>query len=182
MITVKCKTESSLTLTELKQFQGALKKRSAEDIENLIQSIQTDGLLMPIAIWNDGTQCNILDGHARFVALIKMAIEDTSILTQPLPVVEINAASEEDAKKALLQITSSYGRITKKGLESFVATIPNYVVKAPVVVKVESAALKVASVPKVKETDTVILRLQVKKDMVAQIANILAGVEGVTVL
>jgi hypothetical protein len=178
MFAVKCKTEDSITLTALRQFQGDLKKRSDADITGLIQSITEDGLLMPFAIWKHDDMCSILDGHARYEAMIRMAIDDPAILAMELPVVIINAADEIEARKALLQITSSYGRVTKKGLAHFVAAMPIHTVTAPI-------ALKVMAPPRVitpKESDSVVLRLKVKKDVVARLTAVLGSVDGVVIL
>jgi hypothetical protein len=179
MITVKCKTEHTVTLTALRQFQGDLKKRSPGDIEALTQSIQNDGLLMPFAIWQHDEQCSILDGHARYEALIRMAIDDPTILEQELPYILVEAEDVAAAKKALLQITSTYGRVTKKGLTNFIATIPSYTVMAPIAVK--TLTVKSTTTTKV-DTDSVILRLKVQKDMVKRLTEVLAGVEGVAIL
>jgi hypothetical protein len=179
MFDIKCKAEATLRLTQLHQFQGALKKRSTADIDALIASIKEEGLLMPLAIWFHDDTYYILDGHARYEAFIKMALDDPDVLTAPLPIIIIEAETEEDAKKALLQITSAYGKVTKKGLAAFTASIPNYVPVAPIAVKVLSTAAKAA--PKV-ESDTVILHLSVKKDVVVKFTALLAGVEGVAIL
>jgi hypothetical protein len=159
-------------------FQGDLKKRTTSDIDLLIQSIKTDGLLMPFAIWIRSETCDILDGHARYEALVRMAIEDATILTQPLPCIPVDAENEDDAKKALLQITSSYGRVTKKGLVHFTASIPNYTAVAPIAVKVMAP---VTAKPKV-ESDTVVLRLKISKDKVHRLTEVLRGVDGIEIL
>jgi hypothetical protein len=180
MFTIKCKTENAITLTELRQFQGNLKKRSENDVNALINSLNEDGLLMPFAIWKqeNGGICSILDGHARYEAMIRMAIDDPVILNTPLPVIFIENNDENEAKRALLQITSAYGHITKKGLLDFTATIPNYTPVAPIAVKVMTPV----SVKKQAESDTVVLRLSVKKDMVAKLTEVLGSVEGVNIL
>jgi hypothetical protein len=178
MFNIKCKTEDTITLTALRQFQGTLKKRSESDITALIQSLNEDGLLMPFALWQHDGQCSILDGHARYEAMIRMAIDDPNVLSMELPIILIDVATEDEAKKALLQITSSYGRVSKKGLVNFTASIANYTAMAPIAVKV-MAPVKAIEKPPV---DTVILKLKVKKDMVQRLTEVLGGVEGVAIL
>jgi hypothetical protein len=181
---IKCETKDNVTLSQLRQFQGNLKKRSTTDVDNLIASIKEDGLLMPLAIWQHDDTASILDGHARYEAFVKMAIEDPSILSMALPCVIIKAPDEAEAKKALLQITSSYGHVTKKGLINFTASIPNYKATAPIVLKTIGNGGLVAptKMPKVLESSTVVLRLQVPKDMVGRLTEVLKAVEGVVVL
>jgi hypothetical protein len=179
MINLRCESDHTVTLTILKAFQGNLKRRSSEDIDNLIISLKEEGLLMPLAVWENDNRFNILDGHARFEALMRMAFEDASILEQEIPIIRVFAETEEDAKKALLQITSSYGKVTKKGITSFVASIPNYVLPAPVVVK---AFAPVAQRKAEVDTTSVILKLRVPKEMVKRLTEVLKGVEGVTIL
>lgn len=182
MLKIRCKSEDHTTLSVLRQFQGTLKKRSGEDIEKLSASILSDGLLMPLAIWNHDEICSILDGHARYEALIRMSIDDPTILEQPIPIILINAEDENEAKRMLLQITSSYGTVNKKGLISFVASIPDYTVQsAPIVVKTLGIG-KIQAPQHVKEPDTVVLRLEVHKEMVGKLTEVLKNVEGVRVL
>jgi hypothetical protein len=182
MLNIRCKAEDYTSLSTLRQFQGDLKKRTGEDIEGLMQSIRDDGLLMPLAIWNNGDICAILDGHARYEALIRMAIDDPTILESQIPVIVINASDEAEAKRMLLQITSSYGRVNKKGLTSFVASIPDYRINsAPIVVKTLGIG-KVQAAPKIKDSETVVLRLEVRKEMVGKLTEVLKNVEGVNIL
>jgi len=129
MINIKCQTKHGITLNELTPFQGDLKKRTSKDVSLLAKSIEDEGLLMPFAVWKHDGVNSLLDGHGRYAALMEMSLKDNSILEQALPVIYIDADSEEQAKKALLQITSAYGHITKKGAVNFCKTLPNY--KAP---------------------------------------------------
>jgi len=126
MIDIKCQTKHGITLDELTPFQGDLKKRTDKDVALLAKSIADEGLLMPFAVWKHEGVNSLLDGHGRYAALKKMSIEDGSILEQALPVIYIEAESEEQAKKSLLQITSSYGRITRSGAVNFCKSLPEY--------------------------------------------------------
>ena len=86
----------------------------------------------------------------------------------------IDAASEDEARKALLQISSTYGKVSKRGLQKFVEPIQGYT--APIIT---TATKKVV---REKVNDTVIIRLKVMKDKVELLKTELAKVTGVEVL
>jgi hypothetical protein len=62
----------------------------------------------------------ILDGHQRILVLKKMISEGWSV--DPLPVIEIEAENEREAKHLLLLISSRYGHVTDDGLYEFIMT------------------------------------------------------------
>jgi hypothetical protein len=126
-IKVKCQCDEHVLLEDITPFQGNLKTRTPEQRAELMESIKTEGLLMPFAIWRHDGKQHILDGHARYEALVDLLATMPDILQQQLPCIFINAETEEEARKALLQITSSYGKITKAGYKNFTASIQGYV-------------------------------------------------------
>jgi hypothetical protein len=159
----------------MQPFQGNLKKRTDKDIDDLKESILTDGLLMPFALWQHDDILHILDGHGRYAALIKIALEDPSILTQAFPAVIIDAEDETAAQKALLQIISSYGKVTKVGLARFATGVTNY--KAPILTKLSTP------VKYKKSEDTFeVIRIKVPKEISSKVREILKGVQGVEVI
>lgn len=174
MIQVKCKTADSAKLTDLVPFQDESKKRKDKDIEELAASILEDGLIQPLSIWLNGEKGKILDGHGRFAALIKLAMSDPSILTQDLPVVVTDAATEEEAVKACLQCMSSYGKVNKPGVIKFASQLIDY--KAPVLNK----AQKIVKAPVL--SDGTVLKIRVSDDKVKQLRKLLSEVDGVEVL
>lgn len=163
MLKINCKTSDTVKLQTLVPFQGNLKKRKKEDIQSLIDSLTSEGMMMPFAVWKHEEKNYLLDGHGRLEALVRMSIKDMDIMTQELPCIYIEAETEDQARKSLLQITSSYGKIDKKGIIDFTATIPDYV--APVILqakpklkkkKIEQPSLMkriVITVPADKEAD-----------------------------
>jgi hypothetical protein len=159
----------------MQPFQGTLKKRTEKDIDDLKVSILTDGLLMPFALWQHDDTLHILDGHGRYAALIKIALDDPSILNQAFPAVIIDAEDEIAAQKALLQIISSYGKVTKVGLAKFSAGIVNY--KAPILTKL-AAPVKYKQV----EVDFEVIRVKIPKNISEKVREILKTVQGVEVL
>lgn len=180
MIRVNCETKDSLKLTELVSFQGNLKKRTSDDIKALSDSLVNEGLMMPFAIWKHEGQSLLLDGHGRKEALVRLAVEDPEILVYAWPVIYVNAETEEDARKALLQITSSYGKITKQGVKQFTVSIPGYTAPsiAKFVAKVES---KPETIKKPQSNKTVI-KVRVDSDKAEQVLGILSQFSFIEVL
>jgi hypothetical protein len=91
-------------------------------------------------------------------------------LTVDWPCVFITAETEDDAKKALLQITSSYGRITKQGVKQFTVSIPEY--HAPAISRFIPKEHSIAKV-KAEATGTgkKIIRLRVPEAMLQELLN-----------
>lgn len=142
----------SMPLHGMMPFQGDLKSRTREQLAELKESLRTEGLLAPFFIWKgtlaDGRKGTwLLDGHARYEALSSMAEEDSGILDMLFPVVYIEADGPDEAKKALLQITSDYGKVTRKGAKEFCASIPEYRAPSVAAFLKPAAPLKERAVP-----------------------------------
>jgi hypothetical protein len=175
MIKVNCETEFHLLLSQLTPFQGDLKKRTEKDVRELAKSLQEVGLILPFVVWTSENSYKLLDGHGRYAALVKLGLEDASILLQEWPVLIVEASSEEDARKKLLQISSQYGKITPKGLANFTATIPGY--------KPYSAApVKAVTVKPQISDDRCIVKISINKSQVNQLTDLLRQVKGIEVL
>lgn len=174
MLKINCETKDTLKLTDMVAFQGNLKKRTDEDIKGLMDSLTTEGLMMPFAVWKHENQNLLLDGHGRKEAIIKLSVTTPELLNVEWPVVYVDAETENDARKALLQITSSYGKITKAGVKQFCVSIPDY--KAPAISKfvtksvMKSSENKVGSKPVPTKT---VLRIRVDNEKVEQVKSIL---------
>lgn len=181
---IKCTTKDTIKLTECVPFQGNLKKRTAQDIAELKDSLLREGLLMPFAVWDHDDKKYLLDGHGRKEALVQLAVEDASLLNVDWPCIYIRADTEDDARKALLQITSSYGKITKTGVKQFTVSIPDY--KAPSIAKfvAKPVTKKVEAVDPVQRPnqDKVILKVSVTKDKVSEVKKILEQFDFIKVL
>ena len=126
MVKVNCVAQGKIRLSECTPFQGNLKRRTETEISELMRSIKTEGMMMPFAVWQNGGRNYLLDGHGRYEALKRLALFEPDINGEEFPCIFIEAESEEDARKALLQITSSYGKITRVGVRQVTATIPDY--------------------------------------------------------
>lgn len=178
MIAIRCSTPTTLKLSELQTFQGGLKKRTTKDIEALSSSIKTDGLIMPLAVWKTENGNLLLDGHGRLAALTELALEDSSIVELDIPVVYVQATTEAEAKKALLQITSSYGRIAKDGAIKFCSSIPEY--RAPCINRYMFPKQNKRKTETLK-TETII-RITVPTDKVEQVKELFSQVSFIKVL
>ena len=182
MIKINCETKDTVKLTDMTPFQGSLKKRTEQDIEDLKQSLITEGLMMPFAIWVHEDKKYLLDGHGRKEALTRLAVDDVGLLSVDWPCIYIEAMTEDDARKALLQITSSYGKVTKSGYKQFCVSIPNY--KAPVIAKFMPKPVKVKNIDKAKQPNATktIIKVRVSNDKVVQVLDIFKQFDFIEVL
>ena len=180
MIDIKCETPVTLKLGELVPFQGDLKKRTSGNIKQLAESILADGLLMPFAVWKneEGKNC-LLDGHGRLAALSELLVKDGTIAEQVFPVIFVEAETEEQARKSLLQITSSYGHITKVGAEKFCAKIPEY--HAPAINKYIHRKVKTHKEQENMDSFTK-LHIAVKTEYVTNVIDLLKKMDYIRVL
>ena len=120
-IRIECRGAGVVPVSELKDFQGPLKDITSENLDKLKKSIVKFGFSAPVFVWdNDGVN-NILDGHQRLKAVISLQADGYHV--PDLPVVYIDASSEEEAKKKLLHISSQYGDFTQQGFQHFTMDI-----------------------------------------------------------
>lgn len=178
MVKINCTTKDSIKITEVIAFQGSLKKRTDADLNELKESLLNEGLMMPFAVWKHEGKNYLLDGHGRKEVLMRMAGEEPELLSVDWPCVYIEADTETDARKALLQITSSYGKITKQGYKQFCVSIPDY--KAPSISKFVS---KPTSSVKVKaKSDKTVMKIRVSNDHIEQVREIFKQFDFIEVL
>jgi len=126
MIKLNCVAQGTIRIGDCTPFQGNLKKRTETEINELMRSIKTEGMMMPFAVWQHDGKNYLLDGHGRLEALKRLSFSEPDINREDFPCIFIEAACENDARKALLQITSSYGTITRMGVKQFTVSIPDY--------------------------------------------------------
>ena len=181
---IKCSTKDTIKLTDCTPFQGNLKKRTVQDIQELKESLLREGLLMPFAVWLHDDKKYLLDGHGRKEAIVQLAVEDATLLTVDWPCIYVEADTEDDARKALLQITSSYGKITKTGVKQFTVSIPDY--KAPSIAKfmpkVKKPETENVSLPKVADNVKRVVKIRVAKDKLNEVLGILKQFDFIEVL
>lgn len=117
MIKIKCDAEQTLDLSQITDFQGALKERTNDDMAKIKRSILKHGIAFPLFIWRSGKINYCLDGHCRTRALREMQAEGENI--PPLPVVYIHAKNKDEAKELLLKLNSQYGHMTAESVAAF---------------------------------------------------------------
>ena len=178
MIKIMCQTPEVIRLGKLTPFQGDLKRRTSKDVMSLANSIKDEGLLMPFAVWRHEGVHSLLDGHGRYQALTELALQDNEIATQDFPLIYIEAETEEQAKKSLLQITSSYGKITKEGAIKFCSSIPSY--KAPAINKFVHKKSVAHKMPEQKSEQ--IIRIAVPNDKAQAVLDLFKSVSYIRVL
>ena len=121
MLKITCHTFDKLSIDDITDFQGALKKRTSNDTEKIITSLYKHGFSFPFFIWKSGGINYCLDGHGRLGALKEMRKRGEDI--PELPVVYVDAEDVKDAKTKLLQVNSQYGRIDVDVLHDFAVDI-----------------------------------------------------------
>ena len=119
MIPVTCDPEGKLdrvSLDEIEEFQGGLKSLGKTEYSKLKQSITEKGFVVPCFAWRNGSgKWKLLDGHQR----VRVIRTEGWTIDGGIPVVEIVADNERDAKEKLLAIVSRYGRVEGQGLYEF---------------------------------------------------------------
>lgn len=115
VIPITCTGSRTVPFGSLKGFQGTLKDLSREDLDKLKRRILKLGFSFPYFVWRDF----ILDGHQRTKAIEELLAE--GYIIPPVPVVDIEADSEQEAAEKLLSLSSHYGRITEDGLTEFLS-------------------------------------------------------------
>ena len=112
-IKISCTGTRLVKYTELKNFQGDLKKIPERAMQKLRTSILNNGFRIPLFAWEG----KILDGHTRVRVLAELEKDGYAI--PKIPVLDLEAKDEQDAKKILLLINSRYGVISKQGFYEF---------------------------------------------------------------
>lgn len=118
---VKCKTQHTLPLEELTEFQGNLKERDNVDIGKIVKSIKKHGFSFPFFVWNHDAINHVLDGHGRLKALQQMVAHGENI--PELPIVYVDCRDEADAKELLLKLNSQYGKMTAESIKDFLGDL-----------------------------------------------------------
>lgn len=119
IIKINCTGSKLLSINELIDFQKNLKKISNKNLSKLKKSIIELGFTAPIFVWGK----KILDGHQRLKAIMSLIKDGYILVNNKLPVVEIRARNEKDARKRLLAISSSYGEFQIEELDSWLEGI-----------------------------------------------------------
>lgn len=119
-VRITCEVKERIEIEQLEEFQGDLKELSDEAYEKLKTEILDTGFAFPVFIWRDPkpkAKKKIIGGHQRVKTLRRMKAE--GIVVPPIPYVVIQAKSEHEAKRRVLQDVSQYGKVTGQGLYDF---------------------------------------------------------------
>jgi DNA modification methylase len=116
-ISIRCRGTSDIEMSKLERFQGKLKKLPDDNLQKLKQNLIKNGFRIPIFIW----KTKIMDGHGRLTALESLQVDGYEI--PKIPVVELEADNEQDARKLLLMINSRYGKINEEGFYEFAESL-----------------------------------------------------------
>ena len=117
-VEIKCKAGALVRLQDLKPLQGDLKTLSDANYAKLRREILRGGFSSPFLIWKDGGIPRLLDGHQRLLVLRGLESEGAD-LPELFPAVEVDAADEAEARRKLLSIASQYGKVTRRGMQTF---------------------------------------------------------------
>ena len=109
------KTLRTVSLSDLQPFQGNIKHIEPDNLARLIESIKRLGFIMPVFLWRN----NILDGHQRKIALEALQAEGWT-LEGGVPVIDIEAKDEKEAKTMLLTYVSQYADVMRDELSDWV--------------------------------------------------------------
>jgi len=120
-IQIKCQGAGTLPLENLTQFQGNLKTITPANLKKLRSRILDTGFVAPIFIWQHEKINYILDGTQRLLAL--KSLQGKGYHIPELPVAYIEADNEEDARKKLLSITSTYGDFNLEELQGWINNV-----------------------------------------------------------
>lgn len=104
---------------DLEDLQGNLKDLTEKNYKRLKQSLETEGFIFPLFVWEDpygNGEMYSFDGHQR-LRLIQREIPGGVML----PYIRVQADNREEAKKKLLLFNSQYGEVTKDGWDEFIA-------------------------------------------------------------
>lgn len=118
-IKVACDVSDRIDIDDLVEIQGNLKNLSDNDYQRLRNEILETGFAFPFLVWRDkrAKKIRLVGGHQRLNALRKMRDEGISI--PKMPFISIHAASEQEAKRRVLQDVAQYGKLTPDGLYDF---------------------------------------------------------------
>jgi hypothetical protein len=125
----KCGYEVLVDLDDMVPLQGMLKHRTQAHVDDLKASLELNGLLQPIILWESEGQYFIIDGHCRYTVMKQMGLHEQ------IPAVIIQAESADQARSFLLEMNVKYGRITPKSLSAFIKESPK--VQVPVALNIK---------------------------------------------
>ena len=118
-IEITCQGARYQDIFELTEFQGSLKELTEERALKLRRSILKYGFSFPVFVWDHN---KILDGHQRIHVTRRLIEEGYTLHKNQIPVVDIDAKTEREAKEKLLMLVNQYARVSEDGLYHYLET------------------------------------------------------------
>lgn len=118
-IQIRVGEKRTVDIDNLEEMQGGLKDLSKENYERLKKEILESGFAFPLFVWRDGGRDKLLGGHQRLRTLKTMRRMGYSV--PPIPVIDIEADDEREARRRVLQDASQYGTVNEDGFAEFLA-------------------------------------------------------------
>ena len=118
---VTCQTKERIDWRSIVPFQGNLKRRSDRDISKLSRSLCKHGITFPFFIWRKEGKNYCIDGHGRLLSFAQLVLDGWQI--PDVPIVEIYAEDESEAKKKLLYENCKYGDLTYNSVMDFAGSL-----------------------------------------------------------
>ena len=75
-------------ISEIRPYENNAKLHTAEQIEQIVESIRQFGMNDPIAVWKDG---EIIEGHGRLMACQKLGMEE-------VPIIRLDSLTDEQRR------------------------------------------------------------------------------------
>lgn len=123
VIKVNCEAAATISLDKLLDFQGELKVLTDEDFKKFKRIILKHGITAAVYVWRQKKDKSvkvtnyILDGHQRLKILKALRAEGWKV--PDVPVAYVDAPTREIAKEILLSHVSTYGKVTRDGLDMY---------------------------------------------------------------
>jgi len=115
VINVTCKGSRKVPRKELESFQGNLVELKQENFDKLRRLIISKGFRFPVYVWGS----KIIDGHQRLFVLKHLVENEGYQFPHDVPVCDIEAKDEKEAKELVLIARSEYGDTSDEGLYEF---------------------------------------------------------------
>jgi hypothetical protein len=115
VINVTCKGSRGVPRQQLESMQGNLVELRQENFDKLRRLIISKGFRFPVFVWNN----KIIDGHQRLFVLKHLVESEGYLFPHDVPVCDIEAKDEKEAKELVLIARSEYGDTTDEGLFEF---------------------------------------------------------------
>jgi len=128
-IIVKVVAHTVIPLSDIRPFQGDLKKLSKTNFNKLRGEILEDGFNFAPHLWKCDKWFYILDGHQRIYVLSQLLNQGYNLVTPEgevlsgIPANLIHAEDINEAKRKVLQSISTYGKVDKQGFDDFTLDI-----------------------------------------------------------